>query len=808
MLRGLARRLAPRQFRVQLILGVLALGLVNFVLIGLYVGHDFVKLQHRDTERRFNAVAGNLSIGATPLIIVKDYGSLENMLLSAARFPGVRSLAVTDAQGRVLSRVDRARGATPRASYVYAMLRPPPPGRDRIVWERAAAGRGDGVEIWAPIEQGRLGWLHLSASAREIHAEAGVLARNGFAFLLLLFVSSAVLLVLWLRPSLVALARATAFARTLGAAQVDRLPVYRGNHELEVLGDTLNGTARKLRAQEAALRSSQARVAAILENLADGVMMLDADGEIMLVNPAFCALFGVAPDDAARGGLTRYLPTLEVVRDGVESALAPYCSGRHGGGELVGLGRQGERIALAFAVSRFEIDGQTLFVGSFHDLRERNRLIAELQRNRDEAISANRAKSDFLASMSHEIRTPMNGVIGMLELLLHSGLDAQQARMAEVSRASAMALLGIINDILDHAKIEAGKLELLDDPFDFARCMDDIALLFEPLARRRAVAFSVQLAPDLPATLRGDDMRLRQIATNLISNAIKFSAGQERPGVVTLCADTCRGSADAGPMLRLRVVDNGVGIAADALERLFLPFEQADRYTTRRYGGTGLGLSICQSLVRMMGGSIEVASRVGAGSTFTVLLPLRRGDAAPVARLVEGGGSARADAAPLPARAVDEGRVALVAEDNETNRQVIRLQLERLGWAADVVADGAQALQRWASGDYRLVLTDLQMPEMDGFELARAMRAAEAEGARPRTPLLALTAAALPDELRRALDAGVDACLTKPVRLEALRDALERWDARRARPAQFTPSSGPVPAALEPPLKVSATDLP
>ncbi len=773
--RGLARRFALRQFRVQLIVGVLALGLLNFVLIGLYVGHDFVKLQHRDTERRFNAVAGNLSIGATPLIIVKDYGSLESMLLSAARFPGVRSLAITDAQGRVLSRVDRARGAAPHASYAYATLRPPSAGREHVAWERAVSG-GGGVEIWAPIEQGRLGWLYLSGSAREIHAEVGVLARNGFAFLLLLFVSSGVLLVLWLRPSLMALARATAFARTLGAPQGGRLPVYRGNHELEVLGDTLNGTARKLRAQEAALRSSQARIAAILENLADGVMMLDAEGEIALVNPAFCALFGVEAADAARGGLPRYLPEIDIERDGVESALTPYCSGRHGGGEVVGLGRAGERIALAFAVSRFEIDGQTLFVGSFHDLRERNRLIAELQHNRDEAISANRAKSDFLASMSHEIRTPMNGVIGMLELLLHSGLDAQQARMAEVSRASAMALLDIINDILDHAKIEAGKLELIDDPFDFARCMADVALLFEPLARKRAVAFSMHLDPALPVALRGDALRLRQIVTNLISNAIKFSAGHERPGVVTLYADAWRGSGGERAMLRLRVVDNGVGIAADALERLFLPFEQADRYTTRRYGGTGLGLSICHSLVRMMGGSIEVSSQVGAGSTFTVLLPLRRGDAAGVTALDAGRG-VLADAAPVPVHALEEGRVVLVAEDNETNRQVIRLQLDRLGWAADVVADGAQALQRWASGDYRLVLTDLQMPDMDGFELARAMRAAEAAGARPRTPLLALTAAALPEELARAIDAGVDACLTKPLRLDALRDALERWDA-------------------------------
>jgi PAS domain S-box-containing protein len=801
--RGLVRRLALRQFRVQLILGVLALGLLNFVLIGLYVGNDFVKLQHQDTERRFNAVAGNLSIGATPLIIVKDYGSLENMLLSAARFPGVRTLAITDPAGRVLSRVDRARGAAPTVSYAYSTLRPPRGGHARIVWARTAAGRGGGLEIWAPIEQGRLGWLYLSASAREIHTEAGVLARNGFAFLLLLFVSSAALLVWWLHPSLAALARATSFARTLGSPQAGRLPVYRGNQELEILGDTLNGTARQLRAQEAALRSIQTRITAILENLDDGVMMLDADGDIARVNPAFCALFGVDAADAARGGLGRYLPQLAIERDGVESALAPYCSGRRAAGEVVGRGSGGERLALALAVSRVEIDGQTLFVASFHDLRERNRLIAELQRNRDEAVSASRAKSDFLAAMSHEIRTPMNGVIGMLELLLHSGLDAQQARMAEVSRASAMALLAIINDILDHAKIEAGKLELVDEPFDFARCMADLALLFEPLARKRGVALVVDVDPSLPALLRGDELRLRQVVTNLVSNALKFSAGLERPGEVALRADVHR-HADAD-WLRVRVLDNGVGIAADAVVRLFMPFEQADRYTTRRYGGTGLGLSICHSLVRMMGGRIDVASRVGEGSTFTVLLPLRGAGSARVGQLAgPGTGNSRplGDAPSQQVVGADGAtaacRVALVAEDNETNRHVIRLQLERLGWRADVVADGAQALRCWQTGDYRLVLSDLQMPEMDGFDLARAIRAAEADAARARTPLLALTAAALPGELARALDAGIDECLTKPVQLEALRAALERWDAVAAqarrdagRPTEFSDAISP-----------------
>lgn len=909
-----------RRFRTQVILGAAGLALLNVLLIGWYVGSDFIKLQTRDTERRFSAVAGNLAIGATPLAITRDYGSIEGMLIAAAQFPGVRSLALVDPQGRVLSRVDRTKGGAPSVSYAYARLRLPATRRVQVRmidirnqgWLRLpGAGAGsERIEIWQPLSDGRLGWLHLEASADEIHTEVALLARNGFAFLVLLMVSSSLLLVGFLRPSLAAMARATGFARQLGNASVAPLPVFRGNLELQVLGETLNDTASKLRSQDRALRENQIRLKAILDNLADGVLLFDANGRIVECNRGFCKLLGFMPDAILGAHVEDFLGGLAPGtehRNGAKpwSALLPADGNSR---EIVGKSSHGEDIPLAFSINRFEIQGTVFHVGALHDLRERNRLIHELERNRDAAISANRAKSDFLAAMSHEIRTPMNGVIGMLDLLLQSSLTPKQMRMAEVSRASALSLLGIINDILDHAKIEAGKLELAETTFDLERCLLEAAELFAQMAQKNNVSLRLVVDPSLPSMVQGDELRIRQVLLNLVSNAIKFNGREARPGEVLVRAR--RVDDEAGTWMELAVSDNGIGMDAETLARLFSPFEQADRYTTKRFGGTGLGLSITHNLVTMMHGEITVDSHLGQGSRFTVRLPLSSsatGDTWPldgpdslrgVCCIVHpGGGGLEADialclhatgavvvgpdtpcpdtdanpgsrvriwllpeATEAPVRAPDGdavlivregrrrtprrrsdgvvefdathltarrlatavlqalhgdgdaesapaadprasgappslsredaqtlGRLILVAEDNDTNRQVIRLQLERLGYAADIVRDGAEALARVGTARYALLLSDLHMPNVDGFELTRAIRSAEASTGAPRLPIVAVTAAALPEELARALAAGMDAHLTKPVALDDLRNMLEK----RARPVEQVRASVP-----------------
>lgn len=513
------------------------------------------------------------------------------------------------------------------------------------------------------------------------------------------------------------------------------------------------------------------------------------------------------------------------------------------------------------------------------EARQRERLhalvalrTAELERAREAAEAASAAKSAFLATMSHEIRTPMNGVVGLIELMDRSGLPAQQQELMHAARESAHTLLGLIDDILDFSKIESGHLQLEDKPFDLRRLVESTADAWLGNACLRNVSLHVYVEPGLPASLLGDAGRLRQVVANLVGNAIKFSGGRAHQGQVSLRAFEHQG------LLAIEVRDDGVGMAPEAIERLFRPFEQAEASTTRRFGGTGLGLAISHRLVRAMGGRIDVASAPQAGACFTLHLPLRAAPGADAEPPVDGAhglagavctwrgqslsglddwrrylqaagaevrvceaapefpgtlgqwcverGSLRGCVALRPgpqrgARADERGLLwldtdalhrsallqalcraldiasdatperpepgpeqwvlptdlapVLVAEDNPVNRLVIGRQLQRLGVPAVIVDDGDAALARWRGAEARfsLLLTDLHMPGLDGEALCAAIRAEEMAGR--RLPIIALTANAVRGEAERAIAAGMDDYLTKPVPLQRLAAALQRW---------------------------------
>jgi len=370
--------------------------------------------------------------------------------------------------------------------------------------------------------------------------------------------------------------------------------------------------------------------------------------------------------------------------------------------------------------------------------------------------------------MSHEIRTPMNGVLGMMEILEHQGLNKEQLKSVATMRDSAQALLRIIDDLLDFSKIEAGRLELEDTAFSLSGLITGALDTFRPQASAKGLLLEAYIAAGSNDALVGDPTRVRQILFNLLSNALKFT----KKGGVEVRASTSP-LGDGATRVTLAVRDTGIGLNDEQRARLFQPFAQADSSTTRRFGGTGLGLSIVRRLTELMNGSVDIQSAPGQGSTFTVTLALKAAPAdSPLAALLRPEAAAKPD--PLLVRS--ERLRVLVVDDHPVNREVLVRQLDLIGLAADSANDGVEGLEAWAAGQYTAVLADIHMPRMDGYELVRRIRDAEADGKRRgRTPVVAVTANAMKGEEDRCIEAGMDAYLVKPVNIERLRTTLERW---------------------------------
>ncbi|CAH1193726.1 Autoinducer 2 sensor kinase/phosphatase LuxQ [Paenibacillus plantiphilus] len=564
--------------------------------------------------------------------------------------------------------------------------------------------------------------------------------------------------------------------------------LHQKTQELEQINRELRQTAYQL-------TKTQALARVIQETSGDTMMTFDAEGTILTINPAVTAMFGYDEDEVLGQPIKLLLPSFccEAFDEQMGSEAGDPAIGVRF--ELEPVRKNGSVFPAEVQMGVAIIDAERIYACTICDMTERKQFEQDLMAAKDTAEIAARAKTNFLAMVSHEIRTPMNGVLGMTNLLLDTTLDEEQREYADIIRKSGDALMSVINDILDYAKIEAGKLELEELPFRLDLIVAETFELFLPSSKPCGLELTCHLDPSLPLSLVGDGLKLRQILINLVGNAVKFTS----EGSITVSAKLLAEHGEA-IVLEFTVKDTGVGIPEDKLPLLFQPFTQVDASLTRQYNGTGLGLAICKNLVELMSGTIEVESEFQKGTTFRFSVmfsrhddtpsseenashgaPAKIGNAQPQQLLSREGNKNNASYISLQealeetscgSEEASELSRVLIVDDNEVNQRLTQRLLGKLGVAADIADDGSVAVKKSAASSYDLILMDMRMPVMDGLEATKRVLAESKHGKQPI--IVAMTANALPTDRERCLDAGMTDFLTKPIQFETVVNLLKQ----------------------------------
>ena len=720
----------------------------------IYIGleqAEFVESMERHHARELTQTLASV---LEPHITTGETSAAVAHLLDLEYTAHVRRATVTDRQGVPLASVSRsdtgpvaieAAGQQPLPLPQTGITQSAPDGSERIV-------------AWAEIgRHAPVGWLRIEvapSSAENLHH---IITDSVLAGLITVFFGTVAILY-FLHPQLQSLKRATTFAEGLDASDGKTLDAPNAVAEVRQLVDALNLTSLRLFESKAALAASESRNRAITEAALDCITTIDEHGAIIEFNPAAVRTFGI-PRSAAINQTATELLFPERLRNSQDLQIRTWLAGPDS--DL--LGQRIETVAIRRSGAEFPVEvafvavhnaGRRLITAYLRDISERKQAEAAMRQAKEAAEATSRSKSDFLANMSHEIRTPMNAILGMTDLALDTRLDDEQREYLSMVKSSANALLGIINDILDFSKIEAGKLDFEHIDFSLRDCVAMAVRTLQQRADEKGLQLTAQVAPSVPDSLVGDPHRLRQVLINLVANGIKFT----HRGEVRVIVEPAQPASDGTNIqLAFSVHDTGVGIPAEKQGLIFEAFSQADTSTTRRYGGTGLGLTISAQLVQAMGGTLGVVSTAGEGSIFHFTARFETGQAV----------SAVDEQAHL------EGLPVLVAVDNASERAMLEELLGQWRMHPVSVTDAAAALREQAAGEasgkpYRAVLISTQLPDIEGFELAAAIR----QGTTPPPSVIMLAGEGRRGDGARCRELGIAAYLPQPVLASDLLNAI------------------------------------
>jgi len=755
--RKILRGIWPRRLSAQLVLLFSLMLAVSMAFFTYLMLKELVGNITSTMKMQASVLANDISATGANFLLQRDYTSIEQMLLRSIDFPGVIGIQVCDSSGKLIGDVTRRPGETPEVHYGEPHLQVPAEAVASMEYEKTR------MLVWQPVILGDLlGWVRVTYNLQDVlDAEKTfwqTSAINGAAIILLALVFLGGLI----RRPLLSVEQYTEFAGKLVEMHGKKIPVDRFSIELERLGEALNDASVRLEEQGRTVNNSMAeleKLAAFPENNPNVVLSMDAEAGITYMNPH--GLQMLAEMELGTEDVGKLLPT--DYREIVERCLKFNSTMR-----AVEVEFRQHILLWTFA----PLLSQRIVQAYAQDITEK-RNAEEYSRNvlmeKQAAEAANRAKSFFLANMSHEIRTPLNGVLGFLKLLSKTKLTKTQRDYLSTSEVSAKILLTVINDILDFSKIEAGKISIEQVEIDLKELLEEVISLYAANAESKGVELAFVFNKAVPTQLVGDPARISQVLSNLLGNAIKFTQQGEIHIYVDLKEET-----DKDVQVGVSIKDSGIGISAEALERLFQPFSQADASTTRKYGGTGLGLVISKTLVELMGGKISVESLPGQGAQFSFMLRLPKqttvhtfmppGQATAVAQH---------QAFQLQSKVTGEKFSVLIVDDSEINRRLAGILIEQLGGKADLAENGSLAVDACDKKKYDLIMMDAHMPVMDGVEATIRIRESEKHGIR-HTPIIALTANAMSGDRERYLAAGMDEYLSKPINEKAFASILHK----------------------------------